>query len=59
MKHLPKNYKLINYENETEINEENLKDIIRILRMNVENMERKEVIKLVNFFVSVGLHKLF
>ena len=59
LKHLPKNYKLINYENETEINEENLKDIIRILRMNVENMERKEVIKLVNFFVSVGLHKLF
>ena len=55
LKSLHKNYKLIPIENK----EEDLKDIIRILKINPENKERKEILKLINFFVSVGINKLF
>ena len=55
LKSLHKNHKLIPNENK----EEDLKDIIRILKINPENKERKEILKLINFFASVELNKLF
>ena len=55
LKSLHKNHKLIPNENK----EEDLKDIIRILKINSENKERKEILKLINFFASIGLNKLF
>ena len=55
LKSLHKNHKLIPNENK----EEDLKDIIRILKINSENKERKEILKLINFFASIGLSKLF
>ena len=56
---LPKNYKLLTNANENKNTEDNSGNIIKILRMNLEYKDKKEILKLKNFFISVGLHKLF
>ena len=56
---LPLNYKLLTNANENKNTEDNSGNIIKILRMNLEYKDKKEILKLKNFFISVGLHKLF
>ena len=55
----PKNYKFITDIKESENKEINLDDIYRIIKTHPERKDKKEIIKLNNFFVSVGLHKVF
>ena len=55
----PKNYKLIQKIEESKNPEENLSEIIKIYKVHQENKDKKEILKIKNFFVSVGLHKLF
>jgi CRP-like cAMP-binding protein len=54
----PINYKFINSSKEDIKYEFNLKEIIRILRIPPENREKKDILKLLNFFVSIGLDKI-
>jgi len=55
----PKNYKLIPKIEESKNPEENLSEIIRIFKVHQENKDKKEILKIKNLFVSIGLHKLF
>ena len=55
----PKNFNLITNIEKSNNKEEDLSEIIKIFRLHSENKEKKEIIKINNFFVSVGLHKLF
>ena len=55
----PKNYNLIINQEPKQNKDEDLTGIIKIFRLHPDNKEKKEIIKIKNFFVSVGLHKLF
>ena len=54
----PKNYKLITKLEESKKNEENLSEIIKIFKVHQENKDKREILKIINFFVSIGLPKL-
>ena len=55
----PKNYNLITNIEKSNNNDSELSEIIKIFKLHPENKDKKEIIKIKNFFVSVGLHKLF
>ena len=56
---LPKNYNLITDIKEKENKEINLENIYKTIKNHTEHKDKKEILKLKDFFVSIGLHKLF
>ena len=55
----PKNYNLITNIEKSNNNDSDLSEIINMFKLHQENKDKKEIIKIKNFFVSIGLHKLF
>ena len=56
---LPKNYNLITDIKEKENKEINLENIYKTIKNHTEHKDKKEILKLKDFFVYIGLHKLF
>ena len=54
-----KDFKLITHDKDQKNNDVNLDEIIKILKKQPENKERKDILVLKNFLVSIGLYKLF